>query len=282
MANQKDMTVRHAISRLYKRGWSKSRIARELGIDRGTVKRYVDLEAQSAQGSGLDSSKPAEVPTGNEGSKPAEVPTGKSRSFSRCAAYHEQINLGLEQGLDARRIWQDLRFDYGYEGGYDSVKRYVRKLKESEPQRIWRMETLPGEEAQVDFGTGAWVHGQDGKKRRSWIFRITLSCSRKGYTEAVFSQNTEMFIRCMENAFRYFGGVPQTVGIDNLRAAVTKADWYEPEIHPKLESFCNHYGTMNEAVEKMARELRRSGMLQSLDLRLRRRRGATTSLTMSS
>ena len=244
MANQKDMTVRHAIVRLYNQGWSKSRIARELGIYRGTVSRYIEIAARESTETSRDNSKPAEVPTGNDGSKPAEVPAGNPRSNSLCAPYHGQIILGMEKGLDAQRIWQDLRTDFGYEGSYDSVKRYVRKQKSLSPQRVWRMETLPGEEAQIDFGTGAWIKGDDGRKRRSWIFRITLSCSRKGYTEAVLSQNSETFIRCLENSFRDFGGVPQTLSIDNLRAAVTKADWYEPEIHPKLESFCRHYGTL--------------------------------------
>ena len=62
----------------------------------------------------------------------------------------------------------------------------------------------------LDFGTGAWIAaGSGGRKRRSWIFRIVLSCSRKGYSESVFSQGTETFIRCLENAFRHSGGVPQ-------------------------------------------------------------------------
>jgi transposase len=155
------------------------------------------------------------------------------------------IGLGLEKGLEAQRIWQDLVCDYGYEGSYDSVKRYVRRKKAARPGQIWRVETLPGEEAQVDFGTGAWIR-EPGKKnrRRSWIFRIVLSCSRLAYSESVFHQDTETFIRCLENAFRYFGGVTETLNIDNLRAAVTKADWYEPELNPKIESFCRHYGTV--------------------------------------
>jgi hypothetical protein len=73
---------------------------------------------------------------------------------------------------------------------------------------------------------------------------MVLSHSRKAYSEAILHQTTESFIRCLENAFRYFGGVPRTLVIDNLRAAVTQADWYEPEINPKVEAFCRHYGTV--------------------------------------
>ena len=256
MANVIGMEQRSAILGLWRRKWSHRRIARTLGLNRRTVARYVEQFEQEAAGADLPEPKCTILPPGNEGSKctippagdgsskPAIVPTGKSGRQSQCAAYGEPIALGLDKGLSAQRIFQDLVCDYGFEGSYDCVKRYVRKKKESSPKRIWRMETLPGEEAQVDFGTGAWVKGSDGRKRRSWVFRIVLACSRKGYAEAVFRQDTETFIRCIENAFRYFGGVTHTLSIDNLRAAVSKADWYEPEINPKLESFCRHYGTV--------------------------------------
>ena len=96
----------------------------------------------------------------------------------------------------------------------------------------------------MDFGTGSPLVNREGKRRRTHVFRIVLSHSRKGYTESVFHQSTEDFIRCLENSFYHFGGVPRTLVIDNLRAAVTHADWYDPDINPKLNEFCNHYGTV--------------------------------------
>jgi transposase len=105
------------------------------------------------------------------------------------------------------------------------------------------MEVEPGMEAQIDFGQGAWVL-VDGKRKRPHLFRIVLSHSRKGYSEVVWQQTTESFIRCLENAFRYFGGVPRTLVIDNLRAAVTQTDWYDPELNAKVAEFCRHYGTV--------------------------------------
>jgi hypothetical protein len=71
-----------------------------------------------------------------------------------------------------------------------------------------------------------------------------LSHSRKGYSEAVWRQTSESFIRCLENAFRHFGGVTATVVIDNLKAGVIQADWFDPELNPKLEEFARHYGTV--------------------------------------
>ena len=84
----------------------------------------------------------------------------------------------------------------------------------------------------------------DGKVRRPWVFRIVLSYSRKAYSEAVWRQTSEAFIGCLENAFRHFGGVPKRLVIDNLKAAVARGDWYDPEVHPKLQSFARHYGTV--------------------------------------
>ncbi|MHB1038150.1 MAG: DDE-type integrase/transposase/recombinase [Pirellulales bacterium] len=80
------------------------------------------------------------------------------------------------------------------------------------------------------------------KRRRTQVFRIVLNFSRKGYSEAVYRQTTEDFIRCIENAFWHFSGVPKVLVIDNLKAAVTKPDWHDPELNPKIQSFCEHYG----------------------------------------
>ena len=146
--------------------------------------------------------------------------------------------------MEAKRIHQDLVQEHGFQGSYWSVMRFVRQLGVSSELPFRRMECAAGEEAQVDFGTGAPVVDTSGRRRRTHVFRLVLSYSRKGYSEAVFRQTTEDFLRCIENAFVFFGGSVKTLVIDNLRAAVTKADWYEPELHPKLRSFCEHYGVV--------------------------------------
>ena len=71
-----------------------------------------------------------------------------------------------------------------------------------------------------------------------------LSHSRKAYSEAVYRQTTDDFLRCLENAFRHFGGAPRRLILDNLRAAVKKADWFDPELNPKVSSFGEHYGVV--------------------------------------
>ena len=246
MANRIKMALAAAIIRLLGLGWSQRRVARELDVNRETVARYVRLAAEAKPAevpAGAEAPNPAKVPTGPEGAggaKPAILPAG---SYSTCRPYHDAILEGIEDGLTAQRIFQDLRTEQGFTGGYDAVKRYVRRLAATHPQAVQRLECAPGEEAQVDFGLGAPIL-VDGRKRRSWVFRVVLSHSRKGYSEAVFQQTTEVFIRCLENAFRHFGGVPKTLVIDNLRAAVARADWYEPELTPKVAEFCRYHGTV--------------------------------------
>jgi transposase len=161
---------------------------------------------------------------------------------SLCDPHYLRIEAKCEAGLSAQRIYQDLKAEVAFTGSYQSVKRFVRRFRQAHPEQVKRIEVQPAEEAQVDFGTGAWVIAAGAPRRRPWVLRVVLSYSRKAYSEAVFHQTTENFIRCLENAFRSFGGSVKIVNLDNLRAAVKKADWYDPQFNPKLLSFCQHYG----------------------------------------
>ena len=246
MANQVKMAVREAIIEYSRLGWSRRRIARTLGIDRETVARYLRLAASNPAivPAGPEVSNPAIPPAGAGEANPAILPTGSSGRVSQCEPFKEMIERALDQGLSAQRIYQDLVEEATFPGRYDAVKRYVRRLREAAPERFFRLECQPGEEAQVDFGRGAPIRTPEGRLQKTWFFRIVLSYSRKAYGEVVLRQTTEVFIRALENAFRHFGGVPETVIIDNLRAAVKKPDWYEPELNPKVREFARHYSTV--------------------------------------
>jgi transposase len=273
MANLLNVAIVDSIQSLHALGWSRRRIARELGVDRETVGKYVSQRSCGA--------KPANLPTGSVDSKPAILPgvpapdpkpasnlltgsgnlppgeTGPETPASgvplaalphgppsQCLPHQATIATQVQAGLTARRIWQDLVTERGFRGGYDSVRRFVRQLGRTRSLPFRRMECGPGEEAQVDFGAGAPVTTPDGKRRKTNVFRIVLSHSRKAYSEATFTQTTEDFFRCLENAFAHFGGVPKTLVIDNLKAAVAHPDWFDPELTPKVQSFCRHYGTV--------------------------------------
>jgi transposase len=249
MSNVLKVSLQTTIYSLADRGWSQRRIASELGINRETVGRYLRLAKPAISTAGAEegaAAKPAISITGKqareEESKPAISIAGITpgrRSY--CQPLAEAITAKVEVGLSARRIYQDLVEQNGYSGSYQSVQRFVRKLKATQPQRVWRMEARPGEEVQVDFGLGAPIYDGAERPRRSWVFRMVLSYSRKAYSEAVSRQDTETFLRCLENGLRAFGGVPLLLNLDNLKAAVLKADWFDPEINPKLADFCRHY-----------------------------------------
>jgi len=246
MTNRLEVAKVLSIQALHEAGWSQRRIAREVGVSRGAVARHLrerSDEAKSPIGS-VDSNR-AKAPTGSEpdveDSNRAKAPIG---SRSQCEPFREQIIGKLNQGLSAQRIFQDLVEEHGFEGKYHSVRRFVGRLRKTTPLPFRRIEVAPGEEAQIDFGQGAPIIDEQGRKRRPHVLRVVLSHSRKAYSEVVYRQTTENLIRCLENAFWHFGGVPKTLVPDNLKAAVIKADWYDPDLNPKLRSFCEHYGTV--------------------------------------
>jgi len=257
MANRLTMAEIDRILTLHTTEHSNREIARLLGVDRGTVGKYVArAKAQDRPDQPAVGAPPTGTAASDSGLKTAAAenrpnappgPNGLSASGppSECEPFRGPILAKVEQGFQACRIHLDLVADHG-EGApsYYSVRRFVARLRRKTPLPFRRMETEPGEEAQVDFGTGAPIRTADGKVRRPWVFRIVLSYSRKAYSEAVWRQSTESFLTCLENAFRHFGGAPKRLVIDNLKAAVVRADWYEPEIHPKLQSFAKHYGTV--------------------------------------
>lgn len=234
--NQLKVNLQQSIVTLHRQGWSKRRIARELQVDRVTVRKYLKAAAKS----------PAPQ-TGSVGVEEPKITHPQAGSVvgpeSLCQPWKERIEQALEAGLSMQRIYQDLVAEEGFKGSYHAVRRLVLRLRPVVELPYRRLEVEPGQELQVDFGQGAWVI-EEGKRRRPHLFRVVLSCSRKAYSEAVWRQTTENFIRCLENAFRYFGGVTRTVVLDNLRAAVQRADWFDPELNPKVEEFARHYGTV--------------------------------------
>jgi transposase len=266
MANHLTMAKVNGILELHRAGWSQRRIAKALDIDRKSVAAYLGKEAAKGATAPTGSASSAvhtadedHVAAGEQQGTPATLSPQQDgpqqeasasladaarelATRSLCGPWEEIIQQKLDLGLSAQRIYQDLVSDHGFEGKYPSVRRYVARLKAATPLPFRRMEHEPGAEAQVDFGTGAPLVLASGRRRKTYVFRIVLSHSRKAYSEVVERQTTENFIRALENAFTAFHGVPRTLVIDNLRAAVKRVDWFEPELNPKVRCFCEHYG----------------------------------------
>jgi len=122
-------------------------------------------------------SKPANEVT-TDFSPPISSPTGnQDRATSACEPYREPIEQGLRRrGRNGKAIWQDLVSDHGFSGSYQTVKRFVRKLRGTGmPEAAGIIQTVAGEEAKVDYGSGPLVrNSQSGKYRRTRLFVLTL------------------------------------------------------------------------------------------------------------
>lgn len=203
------------IKTLWKRHKNKSKIARLTGHDWKTVAKVID-----------------KIEKGEE----APVKKPHPRILD---PYKEQIMKWMEEDLTAVRIHEKL-LEMGVKVGYSTVTDYRADIRGRKNIFI-RMHTKPGEEAQVDFGYAGLTPDNNGKRRKTWVFNMRLSYSRLDYYEKVYDQRVETFIRCHINAFNYFGGVPEYVKIDNLKAAILKANFYEPVYQRQYKDFADYY-----------------------------------------
>jgi transposase len=184
--------------------------------------------------------------TGPDAAPASVAPPTRSPSASACEPYRELIELGLSRGRNAMAIWQDLVSEAGFTSGYQSVRRFVGKLRGTVvPQAHPVIITAPGEEAQVDYGTGPMVRDpQSGKYRRTRLFVMTLGYSRKSVRLLVFQSSTRTWAELHEKAFRRLGGVVRLMVLDNLREGVLAPDVYDPTLNPLYRDMLAHYGVV--------------------------------------
>ena len=167
-------------------------------------------------------------------------------SASTCEPYREIIELGLSRERNARAIWQDLVSDHGFQGGYQSVRRFAYKLRGTQvPQARAVILTAPGEEGQVDYGSGPMVReAPSGKYRRTRLFVLTLGYSRKAVRLLTLRSSTRIWAELHENAFRRLGGAPRILVLDNLREGVLVPDVYDATLNPLYRDLLAHYGAV--------------------------------------
>jgi transposase len=213
-------------------------VARATGVDRKTVARYRSWAAEQGLLSGslpplrelqrlLDETMSGPPPPQNE---------------SSVEPYRDMVRKLRRENTEVAAICQRLK-ERGYTGSYSAVYRFVRQLEPLGPEVTVRVETKPGEEGQVDFGyAGLMVDPETGQLRKTWVFVMTLSWSRHQYVEFVFDQTVATWLRLHRNAFAFFAGVPQRVVMDNLKAAIVRACWHEPEAQHAYRECAEHYG----------------------------------------
>ena len=214
-----------------------------------TVNPNPNPENPSTKEKAKATSKPAnEVTTGFgvELSGPETKNSKPALSVSACEPFRDAIELGLSHGRNAVAIWQDLVSESGFSGGYQTVKRFVRKLRGTQPpQPRAVIVTPPGEEAQVDYGQGPMVRDpQSGKYRRTRLFVMTLGCSRKAVRLLTFRSSSRIWAELHEKAFRRLGGSTRVVVLDNLREGVLVPDLYDPTLNPLYRDVLAHYGAV--------------------------------------
>jgi len=221
-----------------RQGASDREISRNLNVHRQTVKSY----RQWAQAQGLLTGElpdAAELQQWIQETLSTPLPP---QNISTVEPYRALVVQLRREGVEIAAIWQRLR-ERGFEGGYAAVWRFVRRLEPRTPEATVRVETRPGEEAQVDFGyAGKMLDPATGKLRKTWAFVMTLSWSRHQYVEFVFDQKVATWLLCHRHAFEFFGGVPKRVVIDNLKAGIVRASWDDPQVQHAYGECAEHYG----------------------------------------
>jgi transposase len=263
MSNVLSEEKKQQVIALGKLGWSLRRIEEATGVRRETASAYLRTAgvevclpgwghrapAKPAIGVTTDPAKPAiEVTTDSDESAPGSsgLPNRPKPSPSASEPYRELIELGLSRGRNAMAIWQDLVSDHGFAGGYETVKRFVRKLRGPQrPEAVGIILTAPGEEAQVDYGSGPMVRdAQSGKYRRTRLFVLTLGYSRKSVRLLAWRSSARTWAELHEKAFRRLGGCPRVIVLDNLKEGVAVPDIYDPTLNPLFRDVLAHYSVV--------------------------------------
>jgi len=167
------MDIREIVRRL-RAGESERKIAQSLGIDRKTVGRY-------RQWAGEQELLKGELPNVEELQEliRRSLPEGNPpQNVSTVEGHRELVKQLRKEGVEIAAIHQRLK-ERGYTGGYMAVYRFVQRLEPRTTEVVARVETQPGEEAQVDFGyVGKMLDPTTGALRKTWAFVMTLSWSR--------------------------------------------------------------------------------------------------------
>src|SRR4029453_4373317 len=232
------LDVRELIRRI-QLGEASRRIARDMGVARKTVVKYRRwAQAEKILTGPLPA--PVELQSRLDQTLPVSPPP---RAPSTLEPYRDRIIALRSKKVECRAILERLREEAGFPGSYSSLYRFVRQLEPRSPEAFVRVETAPGDEAQVDFGYAGTLYDCASRAlRKAWVFVMTLSFSRSQYAELVFDQEVATWLRCHRRAFEFFGGVPLRVGIANLKAGILKAAVYAPVVQRAYRECAEHYG----------------------------------------
>jgi len=226
--------------RMMRMGAGERRISRAMEISRNTVAKYREwarkegyLEAEELPPIGVMEQQLKHL------EKIRERLPGPGSLVEPHRAFVEQKR---GEGVEIQALLGLLR-EQGFAGSYSSLRRFVMHLEERTPDVFLRIETGPGEEAQVDFGyAGKLYDCESDRIRDAWVFVMTLSFSRHQYARIVFTQRVETWIDLHVRAFEAFGGSPKRVVLDNLKAGIVKAVLHDSEGQRSYRELAEQYG----------------------------------------
>jgi hypothetical protein len=244
-----------AVLERFGRGETQASVARATGHTRKTIRRYVRTAESLGWKPGTDpptEALAAEVflrhrPTGSRGPGEAE---------EELLPHLEKIRgwltpeAGKKRGLRLTRVRQLLQ-RRGVHVAYSSLHRFAVQhcdFGKSGRATVRMAECEPGELAEVDFGKlGLVPDPETGRRRVAWALSVILVHSRHQYVHITFSQKLADVIDGLEDAWAWFGGVTRRVVLDNLKAAITKADRYDPIVQRTFEEYARHRGFVIDA-----------------------------------
>jgi transposase len=228
--------------RRHEAGQSARRIAREMGVDRKTVGRYLEAALKVGTATATVTDEVAGQVGRRVQARPAPTP---SEAWRALEGRRSQISdwLGGERPLRLVRIHELLARD-GLTVGYTTLRRFASRELE------WRKQTPtvrlddppPGQEAQVDFGLMGTVTDGDGRQRRLWALIVTLSTSRYMYVYPTLTQTVADVCAGLDAAWRFFGGVPKHVILDNASAMVVRASATAPGLNRAFRDYTEARG----------------------------------------
>jgi transposase len=261
---------RNTVVTLLQNKVSQHQINRKTGIDRKTIRKLAQ-EISAALAAASNSSTPATGAPGLADQIPPPWPPAPAQTQplalpaharSACEAHRTWIEAQVRLGRNAMAIYQELVDCHDFQSRYNSVKRFCRSVRKVEPEQFDRLEFLPGEEAQVDYGEGALtLYPTSERYRKPRLFVMTLRYSRRSFRRVVWKSSSEAWARLHEEAFRYFGGCPQYVVLDNLKEGVIKPDIYEPELNRVYAAMLEHYGVVADPAR--VRDPNRKGSVEN-------------------
>lgn len=261
-----------AVITLLQNGVSQREIHRKTGIDRKTIRKIALERTAEPPPDPPNSPTPATGSAAGVGQNPpprppaaaaeTEVTTGYTPSPSACEPHRTWIEEQLRLGRNATAIYQELVDQQGFAQGYNSVKRFCRRLRTTAPKQFDRLAFSAGEECQVDYGEGALTrYGPSGRYRRPRLFVMTLRYSRRCFRKVVWKSSSETWARLHEEAWQYFGGSCRYCVLDNLKEGVITPDIYEPALNRVYAEMLAHYGVVADPAR--IRDPNRKGSVES-------------------